>query len=141
MTIYIYQSIIKLMRIGRREAITKKLIASLIVLVALTFGLQFKAEAAASISPSSQSIYGQDQYAYWNFSWSGTGPFVVYFRPDPSQSIKTINSRTLQSSMSYSHQYRSSSTYVKYSPQLLVEDSGGHLHVASATVHKYLTRP
>jgi len=105
------------------------------------FGFLEKVEAAAYISPLSQTIYGSQAPAIWNFSWSGTSPFKIYFRTDTTNGYTLINARSTSLSMSYQREYSSSASYVSYTPGLLVEDNNGHLQVASAKVYKYLTRP
>ncbi len=120
----------------------KKLFVGFTVMLSIfVFGFVERGEAAASISPSTQTIYGSQVYANWTFSWTGTPPFKVLFRSDSSSPYEVINASSNSNSMSYSYKYSSSEAYKKYTPGLLVEDTNGHLHVASATVYKYLTKP
>lgn len=121
--------------------IKKILFGFTLALSIFAFGFVEKSEATANISPSTQTIYGSQAYASWNFSWTGTGPCVVYFKPDSNSSYSMINASSYSNSMSHSYRYSSSSAAISFTPGVLIEDSNGFLHIASATVYKYLTKP
>ncbi|MGG0719201.1 hypothetical protein ABE096_16615 [Robertmurraya massiliosenegalensis] len=52
-----------------------------------------------------------------------------------------INASSNSNSMKYSYRYSSSAPYEIYKPEIRIEDASGHLHIASGTVIKYLTKP
>ncbi|WP_117161205.1 hypothetical protein [Paraliobacillus sp. X-1268] len=121
----------------------KKIITSAFTLFLIAgFAGGVGVDAAASISPSNQTIYGTDAYANWTFAWTSSSyAKQVSFNPGDGTGYRTANSRTNSSSMTHKYEYSSSSVSKLYYPKIAVYDltSGATVGTGSATVHKRLS--